>query len=824
MALFHALETTHLMSFIRRIAVLLGAAVIIGAVVERHPAQAQSVVTTPRRVVNVDSGWRYLEDAATDVHATERVPLAQWQRVDLPHTWNALDAVDPVPGYRRDASWYQRALTVPNAPADARFVLHFEGANTVADVYVNGRRAGGHVGGYVGFDVDVTPFVKRGAPNDLRVRVDNHDDPTLIPSDKSDFVIYGGLTRDVWLQVLPATSIAHVSVRTPSVSRASAQVRARIALGGARRSGRYTADVQLRDPNGVVASSIIAPVSDSTRWIDLPAVASPKLWSPASPVLYTLSVTLRRDGTALDETSERIGLRWYEFQPNGPFLLNGERLLLRGTHRHEEGAGQGAALSNAQHRADMAAIKAIGANFVRLAHYPQDPEVYRAADSLGILLWDELPWCRGGMGDSAWQSNTRRLLREQITQNENHPSIILWSMGNEVADLLDDPATQTPPRLAAFMRELTNIAHEMDSGRLTSTRKFDEGFESVDVYSPSIWAGWYRGVYRDYEKALADARAKYPRLLHMEYGADAHAGRHTEHPISGEGMRIDSGTTESVGKIVRNIAINGDWSESYQTDLLDWHLMVSERTPWLTGTAQWIFRDFATPLRPENPIPYVNQKGLVDRSGQPKDAYYVFKSYWTTAPQFVYIVSHSWTERTGAAGSAREVRTYSNCPTVELWLNGASQGVRTRRADDFPAQGLRWQVPFVDGKNTLRARCGGASASDSLTVRYTTKAAAKPDHIALTTHPLPNGRLLLEATVVDAGGRRALDYSGRVFFGYSGGGRLVADQGTPTGSRVIEAANGRAAIEVVPPSRGEHAEIVVRTQELNGSRLSLRGP
>ena len=777
-----------------------------------------------RRAIDVDSGWRYLENATADVHATERVPLDRWQRVDLPHTWNALDATDPVPGYRRDASWYQRALTLPPAPADARYVLHFEGANTVADVYVNGHHAGGHVGGYVGFDVDVTPFVKRGGANDLRVRVDNHDDAALIPSDKSDFTIYGGLTRDVWLQVLPATSIAHLTVRTPSVSRESARVRARVTLRGAATAGaRYAVDAILRAPNGRVAASATRAIDSATQWIDLPAVASPVLWSPASPSLYTLTVTLRRAGVPVDEISERVGLRWYSFEPNGPFLLNGERLLLRGTHRHEEGAGVGAALSNAQHRADMAAIKAMGANFVRLAHYPQDPEVYRAADSLGILLWDELPWCRGGMGDSAWQTNTKRLLREQIAQNENHPSIILWSMGNEVADLLDDPATQTAPKLAAFMRELTAIAHEEDPTRPTSTRKFDEGFESVDVYSPSIWAGWYRGVYRDYEKALADARAKFPRFFHAEYGADAHVGRHNERPITGEGMRIDSGTTESVGKVVRNIAVNGDWSESYQTDLLDWHLMISERTPGLTGTAQWAFRDFATPLRPDNPIPYVNQKGLFDRSGQPKDAYYVFKSYWTTTPQFVYIISHSWTDRSGAAGQLREVRTYSNCPSVELTLNGTSQGPRTRRSDDFPGQGLRWQVQFAEGRNVLLARCGGAGgASDSLVVRYTTRAAGRPDRIALATRPLANGHLLVEATVVDAGGRRVLEYAGRMFFGYSGGGRLIADLGTPTGSSVIEAANGRAAIEVVPPPAGEHAELVVRTQELNGARLPLR--
>jgi Beta-galactosidase/beta-glucuronidase len=450
------------------------------------------------RFVDLDSGWSYLERA--DRAPTTLPPAGDraWQHVTLPHTWNALDATDVVPGYRRDGSWYRRSLDVSDVSSDARLLLAFEGANTVADVWVNGRRAGGHVGGYVGFNVDITPYVNRRAGNEVLVRVDNRDDQELIPSQRSDFVIYGGLTRDVRLAVVPPVAIGHLLVTTPMVQRDSARATAVVELanpGGARKA--YSIRATLADPDGRVvatagASGELNAAVAPTFTLPLGTVRAPKLWSPASPALYRLSVRVTTPGW-VETRDEKVGFRWYEFQEHGPFMLNGERLLLRGTHRHEEIAGQGAALTNAPHRADMAAIKALGANFVRLAHYPHDPEIYRAADSLGLLLWDELPWDRGGVGDSAWKANTTRLLREQIRQNANHPSIILWSLGNEVQDVIEEGHAGDTPSLRAFMTSLRAVARELDPSRPTSTRKFDAGADVVDVYSPSIWAGWYGG-------------------------------------------------------------------------------------------------------------------------------------------------------------------------------------------------------------------------------------------------------------------------------------------------------------------------------------------
>lgn len=785
---------------------------------------------TSRTLVDLDGGWGYTESDATTPQALD-APTTRWQSVNLPHTWNAFDATDAVPGYRRGAGWYRRALNLDSYQAGRRFSLYFEGANTVADVFVNGSRAGGHVGGYVGFTVDITPFIRRG-DNDLRVRVDNSDDPDLIPSDRSDFVIFGGLTRDVRLEVLPPVSLSRIETTTPLVSRDSAKSHLRVEIDNPeQRRGPYAIVASLRAPNGneIAVRTVDFTLGGEPTYLasaDLPILRNPLLWGPGHPSLYTVVVSLSSGGAKIDQLEQHVGFRWYSFEPNGPFYLNGERLLLRGTQRHEDYAGLGAALPNERHRQDMVMIHDMGANFVRLAHYPQDPEVYRVADSLGLLVWDELPWDRGGVGGDRFRANTRRLLSEQIRQNISHPSIILWSLGNEMGDVVETFNRGDSASLRGFLRDLKSIANALDPARPTAIRQYDAGADVVDVYGPSIWAGWYRGVYADYEKALLDAHSKYPRMLHMEYGADGHYGRHSENPINGAGMRLEPGYAESVGTPVANIARDGDWSESYQTDLLDWHLMVTERQSWLPGASQWIFRDFPTPLRPENPIPFVNQKGLFTRDGKAKDSYYVYKAYWTTSPKFVYIVSHTWSERSGLPGKPVAVRVYSNCSSVALSANGKSQGAKPRVVDDFPSQGLRWDVSFAEGRNRVAAVCAGAgeaTASDSLDFNYTTAVAGRPSQIALSAKQLPNDHLLIEARLLDGKRQQSLGAADRIYFNSQGAGHLMVDLGTPTGSSVIQAANGYAAIEFVPPPAGQRATIVVRTQQINGARIDFVG-
>jgi len=781
-----------------------------------------------RESILINENWMYLEQAV-DFEQLHDYSLTDWQVLDLPHTWNALDATDNNPGYRRDAGWYRKYINIPQT--DKRWVLYFEGVNISSRVYVNGKEAGSHIGGYVGFNIDITEFVKPGQENEILVWVDNSVNPNIIPSQKSDFFIFGGITRDVWLQSIPQLSLGTLHISTPFVSHETAATDIHIELSNdLNQSKDLNITAQLIDPQGDkvldLNTELLMEPGDSELNLSLPELNNPVLWSPESPDLYTVTISISGEQVQ-DEISQKVGYRWFEFKEHGPFFLNGERLLLRGTHRHEEWAGLGNALPDSLHRKDMEMIKGMGANFVRLAHYPQDPEIYRACDELGILVWDELPWCRGGMGGEEWKGNTERLFREQIAQNYNHPSILLWSVGNELYWQPDFEGGGDIDELKSYVSHLNDIAHELDPYRLTTMRKFYDGADITDVFSPSIWAGWYSGVYKTFQTAIEKANKKYTHFFHMEYGGSSHVGRHTENPITGEGFVKADEWDEKPNMInVKKVSASGDWSESYIVDLFDWHLKVSESADWLAGNAQWAFKDFGTPLRPENAIPYINQKGLVDREGKPKDAYYVFKSYWTTDPSFCYIESHTWKERFGTEGENKVISVYSNCDEVQLSLNGVSLGKRQRDIKDYPAAGFHWDVTFAAGENQLSALGyvdGEQVTKDKHSVRYIIGKPGKPEDVKLSSQKLPNGNVLVQARVIDKTGELCPTYNKRVYFDINGPGSLLKFMGTPTGSDIIEFASGKAAIEFIPDESGI-TTIEARTQDFKGSYLRIATP
>jgi beta-galactosidase len=787
---------------------------------------AASGDTPPYELVSLNAEWQYLESNADDPGAA--LQQAGWIDIELPHTWNATDTVDAVPGYRRDASWYQRVL--PPA-ADQRQVLYFEGANMETDVYVNGQLAGRHVGGYVGFDVEITDYLESDDDNLLMVRVSNAYNPNLIPSQKSDFFIHGGITRDVWLKKLPDDYIQRVRIDTPEVNHDRAATIVTVVVDSvAADNAAVRVRASLLSPEGDVLGSKEAEVPEvsGARKVELQfeSLDHPQLWSPDSPSLYqVVAELLAQDDAVKHRVSEPFGYRWFEMRPQQGFFLNGERLLIRGTHRHEEHAGLGAALPNEQHRKDMQMIKDLGANFVRLGHYPQDPEVYRAADELGLIVWDELPWCRGGKGGAEWEKNTEALWRAQIAQNRNHPSIIFWSLGNEIYWEEDFPGGGDAEVINPYLEKLNKLTKELDPSRLTTIRKYYSGAHIVDAFSPSIWAGWYGGSYGQYEQALKDSMLKYPALLHMEYGGSSHVGRHSEFPIDKDGIPGGQVTVaEAMNQVVvKSVARDSDWNENYIVDLFDWHLRVSENLPGFAGNAQWAFKDFGTPLRPENPIPYVNQKGLVDREGKPKDAYYVFASYWSKNP-FCYIESKTWTHRNGPQ-EGRDVSVYCNTEKAELYLDGKSLGRKTKDPQRFPAGGLVWAVPFANGPNELSVEGfidGEHVASDNLQVTYVVGGQGKFQDLVFTQEDLSDSRVLIMAEAVDADGHRVLDFSDRVYFSTLGGdGRLLENFGTPTKSSIIEMANGYAAIEF---ERGEQATTVeLKAQNIKSRFIEIGG-
>ena len=397
-----------------------------------QPETTRSLSVKPQvQSLLISADWDYLE------YSTKDIKLAQnknaWQSVDLPHTWNAFDPTDSKPGYRRSAGWYRKSVDIAADDKGLRYILSFEAAQLVADVYVNDKRAGGHIGGYLGFDVDITDFLNKGEQNTVFVRVDNTVNPDLIPSQKADFVIFGGLTRDVSLKVREAVHVERIFVETPAVSAEKAKTKVSAVLVNHQQAQTLNLSITIRDSADkvVLTSDQNVEIEQGSNRVnfDMPVLATPDLWHVDTPNLYTAEAKLTdASGTVIASHSERFGYRWFEFKEHGAFYLNGERLLLRGTHLHEGAAGVGSALTNEQHWADMRQIKDIGANFLRLGHYSHDPSVYDAANELGILLWDEVPWNRGGVGGSVWRENTKNHLRELIAQNRNHPSVIIWSL------------------------------------------------------------------------------------------------------------------------------------------------------------------------------------------------------------------------------------------------------------------------------------------------------------------------------------------------------------------------------------------------------------
>lgn len=772
---------------------------------------------TANRIESMNENWQYLSSNASQL---EEIPtITNWESVDLPHSWNSLDATDMTPGYKRGAGWYKKILDF-EVNDDKRYFIYFEGANITTDVYVNNEKAGTHIGGYVGFEIELTDFLDEDR-NEIAIRVNNDQNREVIPSSKSDFFIFGGITRDVWLKTIPkSAAVKNIQVKTPSVSESSASTVININAIGNSLDKRKIA-VKVKSPSGKV---IFQETKDASEKVTFSYnLESPELWDVDNPNLYTIEASILKGNKAIDLANERFGYRWFEFKENGPFYLNGKPLKLRGTHRHEEHAGYGAAVPNEVHRSDIKMIKEMGANMIRLAHYPQDPEVYKACDELGIIVWDELPWCRGGLGNDVWKSNTKRLLSEMINQNYNHPSIVFWSLGNEIYWLPDFPNGDNREQINVFLNELNTIAKSLDPGRLTSIRKYYEGAHIPDVFSPSIWSGWYSGKYTDYQASVDNAIGKYKRFIHAEYGGSSHVGRHNEKITSLDNQIASTYGNEAIVQVNQiNYAQDGDWSENYIVDLFDWHLKVSETTENFAGNIQWAFKDFGTPLRPENDIPYMNQKGLVDREGNPKDAYYVFKSYWSKDP-FTYIESKTWTERYGNEGEAKEISVYSNCPTVELFHNGKSLGERKKDIEKFPATGLTWDVAFTEGSNQLISvgDWDGKTVYDTLNLTYYYAAPGPPRKIKLSYELIDKEKVLLTATAVDAKGRRATTYQNKIYFQSLKGGALKESHGTPTGSSVIAMANGKASIEFYPDYTKSESEVMVLNQDFKGTYLRI---
>jgi len=701
----------------------------------RPPSPSESasrtVVAEGRRArVSINDGWRYRPDGQSFAEKPG-TPDSAWERVSVPHTWNARDPFDDSPGYRRGIGWYRRHLALDEAYRGKRLYLQFEGVNQVARVYVNGAFAGEHRGGYTAFTIDITRQVRIGTPaadNLIAVEVNNSHDP-FIPPLSVGFALYGGIYRDVWLV---ATDEVHlqmtdngstgVFVSTPSVSRERADLTAHAGVVNDATSPREIHVVNtLFNAAGAEASSSSERITvrggqSAVSVRHLPSVIRPRLWSPDDPYLYTLRTAIYDGDSLRDVVATPVGFRWFAFDSRRGFFLNGEKLPLRGTNRHQDYQGIGSALPNDLHLRDMQWIKQMGANFVRLAHYPQDPAVLEAADRLGILVWEEIPVVNYITPQPEFVANAETMLREMIRQHRTHPSVIMWGLMNEV--FLWSPEgfrirkqvdSSYARQVRALAGRLNVIAIQEDSSRPSTmavhgSTDYDAfGLSGITrVLGQNIYSGWYSGVFDDFGKQLDTRHARRPEeiIFVSEYGAEDDA-------------RVNSLDPE-------RFDFSGSWFKRYHES----YLRQINARPWLAGSAIWNQFDFSQP-ETGGSIPYMNQKGMQTWDRKPKDVFYLYKANWNPEPM-VYIASRGWTHRLGTDSTAargaglqparQPVDVYSNLTSVELLANGKSLG--SKAPDDIHR--ATWDVPFTDGANRLEARgtFKGRNYSDTLTISF----------------------------------------------------------------------------------------------------------
>lgn len=769
-------------------------------------AQQKKRLNNEWEFVRLDLGGIWEAFRPVPKGGAESVPI--WQKVTLPHCYNAEDAVDPNVNYYQGPAWYRTKLDINNPYSKGRTILHFEGAGQKIKVYVYTQLVGEHVGGYDEFSIDITDAVEKFRSNPaykkqfegkipIAIRTDNSRDVEMIPSSLSDFNIYGGIYRYLNLVYQPSMYAEKllVNAETDNAGKSGKlNIRSHFRNYSDQQSGELL--YRLVDNNGKLVKEIKSTIKNNEARAEL-NVTKPMIWSPGDPQLYTLEISVGDF-----KQQEKIAFRHFEFVKKGPFLLNGKRLLLNGTHRHEDHAGVGAAMTEEQMREEMLMMKEMGVNFIRLGHYQQSRIILDLCDSLGILVWEEIPWCRGGLGGDVYKEQARRMLRNMIEQHYNHPSIIIWGLGNENDWPNDFPEFDTL-KIRSFMKELNDLSHQLDPSRKTAIRRCDFCKDIVDVYSPSIWAGWYRGIYTDYKKSSETEMQKVDHFLHVEWGGDSHAGRHSENPdkvlkdITTTGKTDERAGDASLFGGAARVSKDGDWSESYMVNLVDWHLKEQLTMDWLTGTAQWPFKDFSTPLRPDNPVPYVNQKGVVERDFTKKESFYVYQSFWTEKPM-VHIYGHTWPVRWGDEGEEKMFKVYSNCEEAELFLNGKSFGKKKMNRQDFPASGLRWNLPLIKGNHEVLvlAKKGKEIVRDSIRFEYQTAKWGKAAKMELKKINEEAGIATIEVKLQDANGVTCLDSANWVRFALAGDGKLIDNQGTSSGSNYVQLYNGRAIIKL----------------------------
>lgn len=613
-------------------------------------------------------------------------------RVDLPHTWNAQDALSGKIDYKRGIGNYEKNLFIRPEWKGKRLFIRFEGVNNIADVFINRRHIGEHRGGYGAFIFEITGKVEYGKENSILVRVNNGEQLDIMPL-VGDFNFYGGIYRDVHLLITDEMCISPLDYASPgvrliqdSVSHRYAKVRAIVDLSnGSSGNQEVELNVRLLDGQRVV--------KEGTKNVNLSGnevmqqeltfeIDQPHLWNGRQdPFLYQAEVTLFRNGQMVDRVTQPLGLRFYRIDPDKGFFLNGKHLPLQGVCRHQDRSEVGNALRPQHHEEDVALMLEMGVNAVRLAHYPQATYFYDLMDKNGIIVWAEIPFVGpGGYNDKgfvdlpAFRANGKEQLKELIRQHYNHPSICVWGLFNELTELGDNPVE--------YIKELNVLAHQEDTTRPTTSASNQMGDLNfiTDAIAWNRYDGWYGGTPADLGKWLDRMHKDHPEICIAisEYGAGASIYHQQD-------------------SLVKTVPTSWWHPENWQTyyHIENWKTISSR--PYVWGSFVWNMFDFGAAHRTEGDRPGINDKGLVtfDRKVR-KDAFYFYKANWNREEPMLYLTGKRNTVRTQRL---QTITAFTNLSGAELFVNGKSYGKAI--PDSYAI--LEWKnVELEPGENEIK--------------------------------------------------------------------------------------------------------------------------
>lgn len=634
-----------------------------------------------------------------------------WESVNLPHTFN-IDAYQQR-NYYQGKGFYRRTLVLPEIVAERRYYMKIDAASKAANIRVNGKEVGSHVGGYTACIVDITEYIRK--ENLIEITVDNgRKDITPI---SADFTFWGGIYRDVWLISTPKQHFNMsnmgsdgIFISTPVVNEKRGVLKVKCEVtNDSHESSILEVRSAIYSPQGKLLQTIKQKqkLKSGETYIfenTSGAIESPDLWSPETPSLYLVKTTLvdPKSGKLLDEKNHKVGFRWFTFDGSKGFFLNGKSYKLRGLNRHQDQAPAGVALDDEAHRRDIFLMKELGCNFIRISHFPQDDAILEMCDELGLLAWEEIPIINIVPNTPGYDDNCEYNLREMIRQHYNHSSVITWGYMNEI--LLTAPAIGKPEWLACKERtvnlaqRLEAVLKEEDPGRASvmafnMTNLYNEiGLNLVDVVGWNLYHGWYVDKLKDFNAWCEDQHRRYPDqpMIISEWGAGSDKRLH-----STQGRAFD-------------------FSIEYQQTYIEHYLPFIENTEWISGCAYWNFIDFNVAARQES-MPRVNNKGLAYNNRIWKDVAYYFKAMWRKDIPVIRIASRDWEMRTGEINKPQSIKIYSNMPEVELFINGQSIGCQ-KIANCHTV----FNVILPEGISVLMAQGikNGKTVQDAMTIQF----------------------------------------------------------------------------------------------------------